>query len=208
MILVITAQDAATRDNLLVAGGLAVGATVALLEHQAVRANVMAELTLAPTSPLLIFSHGRPGHLVGHDNNPSVSQEDIALLRNRESFAFACYTAASMGPTISEAGGTWFGFAGPVNCLPADADVRPHFEAIANFIANRFPGCTTTPAATHFVSDLNTLVDEAFAEIDESGLATFEQLHALRDITRRLRIFIHGVEGAIKHWEAFSDPIL
>lgn len=208
MIVFITAHDEPTKDNLVVAGHLAAGAGFALCEADAVRANVINALEAAPAVPFLALAHGRPDQIRGHDGQPAISIADVDLLSSRENFALACYTATTLGPGVAAAGGTWFGYAGPVNCLPADVDTRKHFVAIADFVADRFPGCTTQESAEAFIEDLDTLTSEAFFEIESSDLETFEPLHALRDLTRRLRIWLPGAMVAVKHAEAVGDPII
>lgn len=208
MIVFITAQDEPTQDNLQVAGHIATLATPGLCGHHAVRDNIINALSAAPAEPFLALSHGQPDFLRGHDTLPAVTLADAGLLSGRESFALACYTAAILGPGVSAQGGIWFGFAGPINCLPADPHTIHHFRSIADFVANRFPGCNTLTRAEAFINDLNNLVDRAFDAIDASGTYTFEIFHALRDITRRLRIWLpHAVE-AVRHPEAFGDFIL
>lgn len=208
MILVITAHDEPTTDNLTVARELAVAVNTALLADQAVRENVVQALKGSADSPLLVFSHGKPDHLVGHDEVPSVTADDTDLLKDRHTFAYACNTAGHLGPTVSEAGGTWFGYAGPLNALPADIEVRHHFEDITYFIAANFSNCTTPALAEQFVEDLSTIADAIFEQLDQLETSTFEQFHALRDITRRLRIFIPSTDMPIKHSNAAGDPVL
>jgi len=208
MILVITAHDEPTTDNLTVAGGLAAIATTALIAHEAVRHNVVNALEGSVDMPLLVFSHGKPDHRVGHDNIPNLTSGDTDLLLERSTFAYACNTAGHLGPSVSNAGGTWFGFAGPLNALPADLEVRDQFEDITHFIAANFPSCTTPAMATAFIDNLSAVADEIFERLDEMQSTTFEHFHALRDITRRLRIFFPGEEMPIKHSDAVGDPIL
>lgn len=208
MIVFITAQDAPTQDNLQVAGHLAAEAATALCGPQAVRDNIMAALDAAPADPFIAFSHGHPAFLQGHDDRPAVTITDTEFLGGRESFALACHTASELGPGVAAQGGTWFGFAGPVNCLPADEDSVGYFIAIVDFVAERFPGCDTLESADAFIAGLAQLADQAHNAIEATDTYTFEILHALRDITRRLRIWLPYAIEPVKHREAFGEPIL
>lgn len=208
MIVFITAHDEPTNDNLLVAGHLGAHAIIGLLGPDAIRANVLDALQAHPYSPFMAFSHGQPESIRGNDDQPALMIADTHLLGNRESFAFACHTAHVLGPNVSAQGGTWFGYTGPVNCLPADPDGIHHFSDIADFVAQRFPGCNSANDARAFVKDISDLTEQKHDAIVASGTYTFEMLHALRDISRRLRIWLPGAAGPIRHPEGFGDPIL
>jgi|TARA_R110002124_G_scaffold287327_1_gene472908 hypothetical protein len=207
VIVFIPTQDEATQDNMAVAGHIALPAN-RLHGPNAIRANAIHALTAAPIAPFFAISHGNPDSLLGHDEEPAVTTGDRELFGERNSFAFACHTAKGIGPSVAEQGGIWFGFAGPINCLPADPDTIHHFISIVDFIEDRFPGCTTTADASAFINDLKQLTDQAFAIIDESGEQSFEVLHALRDIAMRLRIWLPFADNPVKHIEAFGDPVL
>ena len=207
MIVFITAHDEPTSENLQVAGHLLRVATNGLLGEDAVRANIVAALTAEPNQPLLAFSHGHPESIRGNDDQPALMIADTHLLCDRESFAFACHTAGLLGPNVSARGGTWFGYVGAVNCLPADQDAIHHFSAIADFVARRFPGCNTALGAQAFINDIAALTDQKHEAILATDTYTFEMLHALRDISRRLRIWLPGAAAAIMHPEGFGDPI-
>ena len=206
MILFITSQDDATNSNFLVAGHLATMAATALCGEAAVRANAIPALTTAPTVPLLAFSHGEVASIRGHDDQAALQINDLPVLSERTTFAFACHTAGLLGPSVATAGGTWFGFAGPINCLPADANHLHHFRSIVDFVNQRFPTCGSTTAAKAFIDDLDMLTETVYEAISADG--TFEQFHALRDITRRLRIWLPNATQAVKHPEAHSDPLV
>lgn len=208
MILFITAQDAPTQDNLVVADHLIAVSTVGLRQDQAVRGNVIAALANLPDQPFFALAHGQRDHLCGHDDEPAVTTNDLALLVGRQSFALACHTAEGLGPEVAQVGGTWIGYVGPVNCLPANPDAIEHFRDIATFLADRFPGCTTIVGAEAFITDLSALTGKAHDAIVEAGTETFELLHALRDVTRRLRIWLPNATSAIKHPEGYGDPLL
>lgn len=206
MILFITSHDEPTRDNWSVANHLQQKATTALCKSEAIRANIIAALSEAISAPLFALAHGKPSTVIGHDGNVAISASDKSMLATRKTFAFSCHTAGALGPSVATDGGTWFGYAGPINCLPADKDSIHHFRSVVDFLADRFPSCNTALEADSFISDLGNLTDQISEQIEES--ATFEQLHTLRDITRRLRIWLPGSSQALKHPEATPDPIV
>lgn len=206
MILFITAQDAATNDNYIVAGHLTAIAATALCGPIATRAPLLAALAANEDHPFLAFSHGQPQEIRGHDDGLGIGEGDIALLTGRCTFAHACHTGESLGSVVAGAGGTWFGYAGPVNALPSDPDTINLFREIVDFIAQRFPECDSPAFAQAFLNDLSALTDGGFDAV--STTASLEQLHTFRDISRRLRIWLPGVVEPIKHPEAFGDPVL
>lgn len=206
MILFITAQDAATNDNLVVAGHLAATVATALCGPAAVRELLLAALGGNANDPFLAFSHGQPQELRGHDDHLGIGQADLALLCNRSTYAHACHTGESLGHSVAGAGGIWFGYVGPVNALPSDPDTIHLFRGIVDFIAQRFPGCSSPVLAQAFLDDLSTLTDGGFDAV--SSTASLEQLHAFRDVSRRLRIWLPGNPEPIKHREAYGDPVL
>ncbi|RVT93135.1 hypothetical protein [Sphingomonas crocodyli] len=206
MILFITAQDAATSDNFIVAGHLMATAATALCGPTATRAPLLAALEANGDQPFLAFSHGEPREIRGHDDNLGIGEGDIALLINRRTYAHACHTGESLGPLVAGAGGIWFGYAGPVNALPSDPDTINLFREIVDFIAQHFPECDSPALAQAFMDDLSALTDVGFDTV--CATASLEQLHTFRDISRRLRIWLPGVPEPIKHPEAFGDPVL
>lgn len=208
MILFITATDESTKSNLSVAGHLAATSTIPLCEATAVRPNILAALAGAPATPLFALCHGGRDHIVGQDAAAAVGVGDAALLGARESFALACYTSAELGPAVANAGGTWFGYSGPVSCLFDDLDTLDHFTSVAEFIAQQFVGCTTQAAATAFIAGLDAVADAAFTAIDAAGVGDMGKFHALRDITRRLRIWLPAEADPVKHPDATPEPLL
>ncbi len=205
MIVFITAHDGPTSDNLAVAGHIADAAAVSLRANEAVRENLVDALAASEGEPFLAMCHGAPATLQGNDDEPALTIADVAALDGRESFAFACRTSETLGPTVAAAGGVWFGYSGPINCLPAGEDVRSQFVAIIDFVSSRFPGCREPVPARAFIDDLDALTNVAFASIEP--FADFEALHALRDITRRLRVWLPGASQAVAHTEASPEPV-
>lgn len=206
MIVFITAQDDATNDNFLVANYLTSLASAALCGPDAVRSPLLDALHGNNSTPLIAFSHGRASALVGHDNEIGLGVADVALLSSRYTYAHACHTGERFGQAVSVAGGIWFGFSGPVNALPADPDSIEIFRGIIDFIIEKFPSCNSVALANSFLNELADLTDRGFDYL--SGTASMEQLHALRDISRRLRIWLPDVGTPIKHLEAYGDPLL
>lgn len=206
MILFITSQDEPTSSNFKVAGYLAATAAVAMCGEEAVRKNALAALGIDPTSAFLAFCHGEATRIRGHDEQTAINIDDLPILLKRSTFAFACHTAAILGSHVAAAGGTWFGFVGRINCLPADTNSLQYFKAIIDFITKRFPKCNSVADAESFVDGLDTLSGDAIDAIGSH--ATLEQALALREITRKLRIWLPHADEAVKHPEAYGDPVI
>lgn len=205
MIVFITAHDGPTSDNLTVAGHVADGAAVPLCGLDAVREGLVTALEVDGGEPLLAICHGSPAMLLGNDGEAALTKADLPVLGTRESFALACRTSEGFGPAVAAAGGAWFGYSGPINCLPTGEEVRPHFAAVVDFIVARFPGCREDVTAQALIDDLDALTAAAFTAIEP--IAGFEELHALRDITRRLRVWLPGAAHALAHAEASPEPV-
>jgi len=205
MIVFITAHDGPTSDNLIVAGHVADAAAVPLRGLDAVREGLITALEADGGEPLLAMCHGSPAMLLGNDGEAALTKADLAALGTRESFALACRTSEGLGPAVAAAGGTWFGYSGPINCLPTAEEVRPHFAGVVDFIVARFPGCREAAPAQAFIDDLDALTAAAFTAIEP--IAGFEELHALRDITRRLRVWLPNETHVLAHPEASPEPV-
>jgi len=204
MLLAVTSQDDPTLSNRTVAALLPGPFVHELLDEQAVRDDIIAVLN-ANQSPILLIGHGREDSFIGHDNAPAISLGDAELFGGRQAFALACKTAHQLGPAIAQSNGIWLGYLSTIVCLISDEDHLQIFLGLLKFIADNFTSVVDEQSALAFLNELKARTDHALHVIDAQDTGNMEVFACVRQLIRRLRVWLPNAPQPIAH--ASAEPI-
>ena len=187
MILAVTNYDAATASNFAVCAVLFPLSITSLLGPQAVRTVLQDALAAQPTAPVLLFGHGAADMFIGNDGAGAIRLQDAALFSNRATFAFACSTAAALGPAITQSGGVWVGFKSEIFCLISDPSFRDIFEQVPQYAHQNIGNIVDETSAQDFIGDFVKLTHQLEAQVDDTGVGDMESYRALRSYRQKVQ---------------------
>lgn len=208
MIVFVSAYDEATRANLAVARDLRLPHADRLIADGAVRTALHLALR-ANGAPLFAMSHGKPDHLCAQHcshatDHVALSVQDVSVLGSRSVFAYACHTAARLGPEVSSQGVTFWGYIREITAPDARDAFRGYFVRIFDYIGESFPGAGSAEQRRDVLERIKALCDEAALAVDEAAdadptLDVLETYQSLRDLWQYLRVNGAGAASAESH---------
>jgi hypothetical protein len=192
MIVFVPAYDEATRANLEIARGLPWIRGHTLLGEMATRESLLVALG-TDDGPLFAMAHGKQDHLVAHAAERALLAEDAQVIGRRQVFAFACHTAARLGPELSGKGVTWWGYIKEVTAPDPRDPFREHFVRIFDYVGKTFPDAGTPEACRGVLLTLKDMCDAGALLVDEAAevndtLDVLETYQSFRDIWQLLRV--------------------
>lgn len=202
MIIFAPNHDPQTRANHSVALNLITGSSMAVVDADATRDNLISALEAA-NIPLLAMSHGREAYLIDQNKGIAICDGDVGLLSDRATFAFACLTANELGETVAVKGGSWWGYTGRISAPSEAPECLPFFVDIFRFIRDFFPSHSSQHRCQHFLEHLKVLCEAARVRLNDIFLdgtdVDSDAFLCLLHIWDRLRVWLPGATEPIHH---------
>ena len=211
MIVFVPGYDAATRANLAVVERILTASHHALTGEAATRPHLLLALA-SRDSPLFVMSHGQRDGFAAKGGEAAIGLADLARLRRRPVFAFACHTVCELGQAAAGGGSVWWGYTGAVTAPP---DSPPQLLALCSaifaYLSDAFTASSSVERSAVLVR-VAELCHEAEERVDDllaagadldAGAAYLFFLH----LWQRLRICEPGMVSPVMHPDA-PAPIL
>lgn len=175
MLVFVTAYDAATQSNLVIAKKIIGTGDTPLLESNATRAELYRSLSqIEPDCSIFAMSHGNKEYLLDNNQGHAIAIQDAGLFAHRAVFAWACYTGTSLGYQMAQAQAIWWGYDSAVTAPDLDPQYELIFCGIFQKIKADFYQAANESQVKVVLEDLKNLCDQA--------ADTFDRLYSPDDI--------------------------
>ncbi|EPL09852.1 hypothetical protein [Pseudomonas sp. CF150] len=202
MIFFVTAYDEATRANHAIARRMIIDSDINLLEFDAVRFNLKANLC-SSEGAIFSMAHGRTIAVIDNNGEYALHEADASLLVGFKVFAWGCHTSTTLGYKMSRSDVVWWGY----DCAVTAPDDRIQyidvFVRVFDSIKKLFVKGVNKLSVLDILEQIRILCVAAEEEfnilIEDDSCESFAVFSCCNNIWRQLLVWLPALSAPLRH---------